>query len=77
MVIKFDITDLEINLNYEFQFNHRKEWYFKNAKIPIDKKIEDLTDDDKIKLVKLAAYEGSFDKEDILEADSKQFKIKQ
>jgi hypothetical protein len=78
MVIKFDITDLEVDLTYPLtHHNTINGWWFRNANIPLDRKLEDLTNEEKVRLVTLAIYENYITIEDILELDDKQFKIKQ
>jgi hypothetical protein len=63
MKINFNIINQEIDLTREL--NDRKEWWFNNAfpKIPIETDIKDLTNEQKISLVKLAIYEGYLDEE--------------
>jgi len=79
MKIKFDILNQEIDLTDVFLNEQRKKWYFNNCipKIPEETKIEDLTDDQKISLIKLDIYEGALEQEDICNLPNKSFKINQ
>jgi hypothetical protein len=76
MKIKFDILDLEIDLTDAIYDEKRKKWWFENANISLDKQIEDLNDDDKKKLVKLAIYETYLELEDLANWPITSFKIK-
>lgn len=77
MKIKFDILNQEVDLTDTLTNEHRKKWYFKNClpKIPEDTKIEDLTEQQKISLVKLAIYEGYLETEDLCNLSHQNFKI--
>ena len=79
MKIKFDILNQEIDLTNIFKDETRKAWYFRNClpKIPETTKIEDLTEQQKISLVKLAIYEGSLEQEDLCNLPIKSYKIHQ
>ena len=74
--INFNILDLNIDLSHIIS-SGRMEWWFNNRlpKIPLDTKIEDLTNDQKISLVKLAIYEGFLDTEELCNLPHKSFKI--
>jgi hypothetical protein len=63
MKINFNILDQEIDLTIALTQN--KEWWFNNCnpKIPIETKVEDLTNEQKILLVQLAIYEGHLSEE--------------
>ena len=76
MKIQFDILDQEIDLT-EVLNSDQKEWWFKNSfpPIPVETKIEDLTDAQKTSLVKLAIYEGYLDSEFLCNLPNKSFKI--
>lgn len=76
MVIKFDITDLKVDLTHISIEPATKDWWFRNAKISVDKNIEDLTEEDKINIVKLAIYEGYITIEELCNLPNNQFKIK-
>jgi hypothetical protein len=76
MIIKFDITDLEIDLTDTLKEDRIKEWWFRNAKVSVDKDIEDLTEEDKINMIKLAIYEDHINDENLCNLSSKHFKIK-
>ena len=75
MKINFNILNQEINLTRNLAT--RKEWWFNNAipKIPLETKVEDLTDEQKISLVKLAIYEGFLDTEMLCNSPHSSFKI--
>jgi len=75
MKINFNILNQEINLTRNLAT--RKEWWFNNAipKIPLETKVEDLTDEQKISLVKLAIYEGFLDTEMLCNLPHSSFKI--
>lgn len=77
MKIKFDILNQEIDLTNVFIDEQRKKWYFKNCfpKIPEETKMDDLTDAQKISLVKLSIYEGALEQEDLCNLPNKSFKI--
>ena len=77
MKIKFDILNQEIDLADVFKNENQKAWFFKNSlpKIPETTKIEDLTEQQKISLVKLAIYEGSLEQEELCNLPNKSFKI--
>lgn len=74
--INFNILNQEIDLT-EVLNSDRKEWWFTNSspQIPIETKVEDLTNDQKISLVKLAIYEGWLDTEILCNLSHKSFKI--
>lgn len=76
MVIKFDITDLKVDLTHICTEPASKDWWFRNAKISVDKNIEDLTEEDKINIIKLAIYENHITNEDLCNLPNKYFKIK-
>lgn len=76
MIIKFDITGLEVDLTHIGVEPATKDWWFRNAKISVDKNIEDLTEEDKINIVKLAIYENHITNEDLCNLPNKYFKIK-
>lgn len=76
MIIKFDITDLEIDLTDTLKENHSKDWWFRNANISVDKNIEDLNEEDKINIIKLAIYEDHINDEHLCNLLNKHFKIK-
>lgn len=77
MKIKFDILNQEIDLTDVFIDEQRKKWYFKNClpQIPEETKMDDLTDAQKISLVKLSIYEGALEQEDLCNLPNKSFKI--
>lgn len=79
MKIKFDILNQEIDLTNVFKDENQKAWYFKNSlpKIPEDTKIENLTEQQKISLVRLAIYEGFIEQEDLCNLPIKSYKIHQ
>lgn len=76
MKINFNILNQEIDLT-DVLNSDRKEWWFNNSfpKIPIETKIEDLTKEQKISLVKLAIYEGWLDSENLCNLPQKCFNI--
>jgi len=75
MKINFNILNQEVDLTRVL--SDRKEWWFNNSipKIPLETKIEDLTDQQKISLVKLAIYEGYLDTETLCNLPNKNFNI--
>ena len=75
MRIKFNILDLEVELALED--DQRKKWWFNNAnpKIPLEKKLEDLTEDEKISLVRLALFENHIDTEELANLHKSQINI--
>lgn len=75
MKIEFNILNLQIDLEYALKEN--KEWWFRNStpQIPIDRKIEDLTEENKISLVKLAIYEGFLESDNLANMPKKSFNI--
>jgi hypothetical protein len=79
MKIKFDILNQEIDLTDVFKDENKKVWYFKNClpKIPETTKIEDLTEQQKISLIRLAIYEGFIEQEDLCNLPIKSYKIHQ
>lgn len=79
MKINFNIIDQEIDLTSIFNDEKRKQWWFNNSlpKISIETKIEDLTEENKKSLVKLAIYEGYLDSENLCNLPNKNFKINQ
>ncbi|XAI97301.1 hypothetical protein [Leptolyngbya phage Lbo-JY46] len=74
--INFDILNQEIDLTNVLN-SDRKEWWFTNSRpqIPIETKPEDLTDNQKISLVRLAIYEGWLDAELLCNLPKESFKI--
>lgn len=76
MKINFNILNQEIDLT-DVLNSDRKEWWFNNClpKIPIETKIEDLTKEQKISLVRLAIYEGWLDSEMLCNLPQKCFNI--
>lgn len=76
MKINFNILNQEIDLT-DVLNSDRKEWWFNNSfpKIPIETKIEDLTKEQKISLVRLAIYEGWLDSEMLCNLPQKCFNI--
>lgn len=76
MKIQFDILNQEIDLTNILN-SDTKEWWFRNSlpQIPIETKVEDLTNDQKISLVKLAIYEGWLNDEELCNLPKKYFKI--
>ena len=76
MIVKFNIVNLEIDFTDRLS-NSRKEWWFNNCfpKIPVETKIEDLTDNQKVSLIKLAMYEGYLDQEVLCNMSSYFFTI--
>lgn len=79
MKIKFDILNQEIDLTDTLKNENQRKWYFKNSlpKIPEDTKIENLTEQQKINLVRLAIYEGFIEQEDLCNLPIKSYKIHQ
>ena len=75
MKINFNILNQEIDLTRVLA--DRKDWWFNNSipKIPLDTKVEDLTNTQKISLVKLAIYEGYLDAEILCNLSHESFKI--
>lgn len=75
MKINFNILNQEVDLTKVL--SDKKEWWFNNSipKIPLETKIEDLTDQQKISLVKLAIYEGYLDTETLCNLPNKDFNI--
>lgn len=73
MIINFNILNQKVDLTEALK--DRKEWWFKNTNIPENTKIEDLTDEQKISLVRLAIYEGDLDSEILCNLPLKSFKI--
>lgn len=75
MKIQFDIINQEVDLSNAIQ--NDKNWWFNNCypKIPLETKIEDLTNEQKISLVKLAIYEGYLDSQKLCNLPNKDFKI--
>ena len=59
MKVKFNILNQEIDLTNLFIKYESKEWWFRNCRptIPLETKLEDLTNEQKIALIKLAIYE--------------------
>lgn len=78
MIITFNIINQTIDLTNTLSDNKRKEWWFKNCwpSIPLDTKIEDLTEEHKKSLIKLAIYEGYLDSENLCNQPNKSFEIK-
>ncbi len=64
MKIKFSITNLKIDLSNAIDETKTRKWYWRNAKIPEDTEIKDLTPDQIKSLIKLAIYEGHLEMED-------------
>lgn len=79
MKIKFDILNQEIDLTDTLKNENQRKWYFKNSlpKIPEDTKIENLTERQKISLVRLAIYEGFIEQEDLCNLPIESYKIHQ
>jgi hypothetical protein len=77
MKIQFDILNQEINLDYVFKDERILRWWYRNAlpQIPTETKKEDLTESQKISLVKLAIYEGHLDSEQLCNLSHNSFKI--
>lgn len=77
MIFKFNIINQEIDLSNIMADEQRRKWYFKNSlpKIPEETKIEDLTDKQKISLIKLSIYEGALDQEELCNLPHQSFKI--
>jgi len=77
MNINFNIINQKLDLTSVLKDSTRKEWWFNNTipKIPLETKSEDLTDSQKISLVKLAIYEGWFDIEMISNLPDTSFQI--
>lgn len=71
--INFNIVNQEIDLTEALNTN--KEWWFKNVGIDVNKKIEDLDNNDKIGLIQLAIYEGYLDTEILCNQPKKSFTI--
>ena len=59
MKVKFNILNQEIDLTNMFIKYESKEWWFRNCRptIPLETKHEDLNNEQKIALIKLAIYE--------------------
>lgn len=77
MKINFNIKNLSVDLSYVFENENTKKWWYNNVshKIPFDTKPEELTDSQKISLVKLAIYEGLIEEEDLWNTPSESFEI--
>jgi len=77
MKIKFDILNQEIDLTETLKDENQRKWYFKNSlpKIPENTKIEDLTNKQKVSLIRLSIYEGYLDQEDLCNLPHQDFKI--
>lgn len=77
MKIQFDILNQEIDFTEVFK-SERKQWWFANCRpiIPPETNIEDLTEIQKISLIKLAIYEGYLGDELLCNLKHDSFKIK-
>jgi hypothetical protein len=75
--IDFDILNQSIDLDFLLIDTKQKNYWFSNTspKIPIDTEIEDLTDDQKIALIRLAIYENYLDIEMISDLPNESFNI--
>jgi|688.fasta_scaffold1672212_2 hypothetical protein len=77
MKINFNILNQEVDLTRVLSNENERKWWFNNSipEIPLETKIEDLTEEQKISLVKLAIYEGYLDNETLCNLPNKSFKI--
>jgi hypothetical protein len=75
MTINFSISNQSLDLTYALA--ESKDWWFNNAlpKIPLETNIEDLTNDQKISLVKLAIYENYLNTEHLCNLPNNSFTI--
>jgi hypothetical protein len=76
MIINFDIIDIKVDLTRALTKD--KDWWFSNSlpQIPLETELKDLTDDQKISLIKLAIYEGYLDSNTLCNASHNNFKVK-
>lgn len=75
MVVNFSITGLSYDLSKMFYDDKHKKWYWKNANIPEEVSIQDLTDEHKESLARLALYEGMIEIEEMFNLPKGSFKI--
>lgn len=74
-IINFNLINQKIDLTESLI--ERKEWWFNSCtpKIPVETEIENLTNEQKISLIKLAIYEGYLDIEHLCNLPNTSFKI--
>ncbi len=73
MKIKFSLNAISVDLTNAFKCD--RYWWLRNCDIDPTKTDEQLTDDDKKKLAKLAIYEGHVDTEQLANHPDKNITI--
>lgn len=76
MILTFSIDTLKIDITEILIDDYSREWWFKNCKIPLNTKVENLTEENKIQLIKLAMYENYLSIEELCNLSNNNFKLK-